>query len=74
MPGNAGSNTAVDRITVLDAALAQVPDQHRHGTAFATDTGFGKLTHLDARHHAHTWTQHLLLHDHLARTGPKTLR
>ena len=29
---NAGSNTAADHITVLDAALAQIPDQHRHGT------------------------------------------
>src|SRR3954465_725369 len=30
--GNAGSNTAVDHVTVLDAALAQLPDVHRHGT------------------------------------------
>jgi hypothetical protein len=30
--GNAGSNTAADHIEVLDAALAQLPDQHRHGT------------------------------------------
>ena len=30
--GNAGSNTAADHITVLDAALAQLPDRHRHGT------------------------------------------
>jgi hypothetical protein len=30
-PGNAGSNTAADHITVLDQALAQIPDQHRHG-------------------------------------------
>lgn len=30
--GNAGSNTAADHITVLDAALAQLPDHHRHGT------------------------------------------
>lgn len=30
-PGNAGSNTAADHIAVLDAALAQIPDQHRHG-------------------------------------------
>jgi hypothetical protein len=30
--GNAGSNTAADHIAVLDAALAQIPDQHRHGT------------------------------------------
>jgi Transposase DDE domain group 1 len=30
--GNAGSNTAADHVIVLDAALAQLPDQHRHGT------------------------------------------
>jgi hypothetical protein len=30
--GNAGSNTAADHVTVLDAALAQLPDAHRHGT------------------------------------------
>lgn len=29
--GNAGANTAADHIVVLDQALAQVPDQHRHG-------------------------------------------
>ncbi|MFE3214742.1 IS1380 family transposase [Streptomyces antimycoticus] len=30
--GNAGANTADDHITVLEAALAQIPDAHRHGT------------------------------------------
>jgi len=30
-PGNAGANTAADHIAVLDAALAQIPDTHRHG-------------------------------------------
>jgi hypothetical protein len=30
--GNAGSNTTADHITVLDQALAQIPDPHRHGT------------------------------------------
>jgi hypothetical protein len=30
-PGNAGSNTAADHITVLDDALAQLPDAYRHG-------------------------------------------
>jgi hypothetical protein len=29
--GNAGSNTAADHITVLDQALAQIPDAHRYG-------------------------------------------
>jgi hypothetical protein len=31
-PGNAGSNTTADHVTVLDAALAQIPDAYRHGT------------------------------------------
>jgi hypothetical protein len=30
--GRAGSNTTADHITVLDAALAQIPDEHRYGT------------------------------------------
>ena len=30
-PGNAGANTAADHMTVLDAALEQIPDTHRHG-------------------------------------------
>jgi hypothetical protein len=29
--GNAGSNTAADHITVLDRALAQIPDAYRYG-------------------------------------------
>ena len=29
--GNAGANTAADHITVLDDALAQVPEPHRYG-------------------------------------------
>ncbi|MEQ4300537.1 IS1380 family transposase [Plantactinospora sp. B6F1] len=30
--GNAGSNTAADHITVLDACLAQIPEPQRYGT------------------------------------------
>jgi hypothetical protein len=30
-PGNAGSNTAADHITVLEQALTQIPDSYRHG-------------------------------------------
>jgi hypothetical protein len=30
--GRAGSNTTADHVTVLDAALAQIPDAYRHGT------------------------------------------
>ncbi|WP_214410773.1 transposase [Sphaerisporangium fuscum] len=29
-PGRAGSNTAADHITVLDHALAQIPDDRRY--------------------------------------------
>jgi hypothetical protein len=50
-PGNAGANTAADHITVTDAALAQIPDEHRHGTPIlvrADGAGATKawLTHL----------------------------
>ncbi len=50
-PGNAGANTAADHITVLDQALAQIPDAHRHGTPIlvrADSAGGAKafLTHL----------------------------
>lgn len=37
-PGNAGANTTTDHITVLDQALAQIPDAHRHGTDILTRT------------------------------------
>lgn len=50
-PGNAGANTAADHITVLDQALAQIPDAHRHGTDIlirADSAGSAKafLTHI----------------------------
>jgi hypothetical protein len=50
-PGNAGANTAGDHVAVLDAALLQIPDAHRHGTQvlIRTDTaGCSKafLTHV----------------------------
>ncbi|MET8183973.1 IS1380 family transposase [Streptomyces sp. NPDC005336] len=52
-PGNAGANTAADHITVLDQALAQIPDAHRHGTdiLIRTDSAGGAkafLAHLRA--------------------------
>ncbi|MEV6957532.1 IS1380 family transposase [Streptomyces sp. NPDC051183] len=37
-PGNAGANTAADHIAVLDDALAQIPDAHRHGTEILVRT------------------------------------
>lgn len=50
-PGNSGANTAADHITVLDQALAQIPDAHRHGTDIlvrADSAGSAKafLTHI----------------------------
>jgi Transposase DDE domain group 1 len=52
-PGNAGANTAADHISVLDAALAQVPDEHRHGAPIlvrADTAGSSKafLAHMQA--------------------------
>ncbi|GEC03455.1 hypothetical protein SSP24_11100 [Streptomyces spinoverrucosus] len=42
-PGNAGSNTAADHITVTRLALAQQPKQHRRGrsTLIGTDSAGG---------------------------------
>lgn len=37
-PGRAGSNTAADHISVLDQALAQIPDDMRHGTPILVRT------------------------------------
>jgi hypothetical protein len=55
--GNAGANTAADHITVLDAALAQLPQSHRYGapilvradTAGATKAFLAHLCSLAAR-------------------------
>ena len=57
--GRAGSNTTADHITVLDQALAQIPDAHRHGTPIllrsdAAGSTHGFLAHirsLRAQHH-----------------------
>jgi len=48
-PGNAGSNTATDHIAVADLALAQIPDQYRHGVPIpvsADGAGRAWLAHL----------------------------
>ena len=37
-PGNAGANTAADHVTVLDAAIAQIPDAQRHGVPLLVRT------------------------------------
>ncbi|WP_425548463.1 IS1380 family transposase [Actinoplanes palleronii] len=49
--GRAGSNTTTDHITVLDQALAQIPDAHRHGTpillrADSAGSSHGFLAHI----------------------------
>ena len=44
-PGNAGANTAADKIAVLDAALAQLPKRARR----ASDPRAGRLGGRDAR-------------------------
>ncbi len=49
--GRAGSNTTTDHITVLDQALAQIPDTHRHGTPIllrsdAAGSSHGFLAHI----------------------------
>jgi hypothetical protein len=53
-PGNSGSNTAADHITVADLALAQIPDAYRHGVPILVSAdGAGAtrewLTHLRAQ-------------------------
>jgi len=51
--GRAGSNTTADHITVLDQALTQIPDAHRHGTPLLVRTDgagstYGFLAHIRA--------------------------
>lgn len=52
-PGNAGANTAADHVSVMDAAIAQIADAHRHGTEIlirADSAGSAKafLAHIHA--------------------------
>jgi hypothetical protein len=49
--GRARSNTTVDHITVLDQAVTQIPDSHRHGTPIlirsdSAGCTFGLLAHI----------------------------
>jgi hypothetical protein len=44
-PGRAGSNTTADHITVLDAALAQIPDAHRYGVPILIRSDSAGCTH-----------------------------
>jgi hypothetical protein len=43
--GRAGSNTTTDHITVLNQALTQIPDAHRHGTPLLIRTDGAGSTH-----------------------------
>lgn len=43
--GRAGSNTTADHITVLDEAVAQIPDVHRHGTKILIRSDSAGATH-----------------------------
>ncbi|HEV7896659.1 MAG TPA: IS1380 family transposase [Planosporangium sp.] len=59
--GRAGSNTTADHVTVLDAALDQIPDAHRYGTPILIRSDSagctqGFLTHIRAlrEHGIHT--------------------
>lgn len=49
-PGRAGSNTAADHIEVLDLALAQIPDAHRHGAPILVRTDSAGCTHAFLAH------------------------
>lgn len=56
--GRAGSNTTADHITVLDQALAQIPDAQRHGTPIllrsdSAGSSHGFLTHIRALREKH---------------------
>ncbi len=42
-PGNAGSNAAVDHLTVVDIALAQLPDRWRSKPICNYSAGFGAV-------------------------------
>ncbi|MGI5238808.1 IS1380 family transposase [Dactylosporangium sp. CA-139066] len=43
--GRAGSNTTADHITVLDEAITQIPDAHRHGTPILIRSDSAGCTH-----------------------------
>ena len=49
-PGNAGSNTAADHIALLDAALAQIPDEYRHGYPKASEAEIQMLAAAEQKH------------------------
>jgi hypothetical protein len=57
--GRAGSNTTTDHITVLDQALAQIPDAHRHGTPILLRSDSAGSSH-GFLAHIRSWREHHL--------------
>lgn len=56
--GRSGSNTTANHITVLDEALAQIPDAHRHGTPIllrsdSAGSSHGFLAHIRSLREQH---------------------
>jgi hypothetical protein len=49
-PGNAGSNTAADHITVIDRALAQIPAEHIATVEILVRADSAGATHATAEH------------------------
>ena len=64
-PGNAGANTAADHVTVIDQALAQIPDADRHGTPL--------LVRADGAGCTRAWLAHLRALRDRAGPGPAVL-
>lgn len=54
-PGNAGSFTAADHVKVLDAALAQIPAEHRRDVLVTIDTAGASHEVID---HLTSWNTH----------------
>jgi Transposase DDE domain group 1 len=49
-PGNAGSNTAADHVTVIDRALAQIPEEHIETIEILVRADSAGATHATADH------------------------
>jgi hypothetical protein len=49
-PGNAGSNTAADHVTVIDRSLAQIPDEHIEAIEILVRADSAGATHGTADH------------------------
>jgi hypothetical protein len=54
-PGNAGSNTAADHVTVIDRSLAQIPDTHVETLEILIRADSAGATHGTADHCQRSW-------------------